>query len=787
MKKLGKKHLSYATTLSNLSVSYQYQGILDKAEELLIKAKDIRKNLKGEKDAFYIQSLNNLGALYHTQNLLDKAEAKYTEAIHLATKVLGEKHSLYAFLCCSLGSIKLSRGDYDQAEELFLKAVSIGKSIQGQDRPYYALYLSNLARLYQIKGLLDKAEPLYQKAKLLANEIVGKYHPLYINGVHDFADLYVNRNNFSQAKKLYEEVSQLIINQTQNNFNHLSEYEKNIFFNTFSKYFNRQASFTLKAYQQDPSLTGWLYNNILVIKNMLFQSTRKMRQRILNSNDDELKRKLQNWQEKRDLLAQFYSLSENKRQQQNIDLHALEEEVNYLEKELSLRASKLKGLQKIKDLTGEKVQSTWQDIQKKLKANEAAIEISRIQYYDNKLIDSVVYIALIVKPDTQGQPEMVVLSEGKFMEGRYFNRYRNALQYQREDLQSYDIYWQKIAERIPGSSKVYFSSDGVYHQINLNTLQNPNTGKYLIEEVDIQLIGSAKSLLKTDQPVQNQQTAILLGRPTYDLNATQHQQVTKNYKAERGTTQDLYNIGEKMALSAFKDLPGTEKETRNIHNKLKTNNWESYLYLQENALEEVVKEAQSPRVLHIATHGFFLEKNTPESTPVSRDNNQLIDLNINYYTRSGASSFSNAHLRQVLQKNPLLRSGIVLTGVSTYAQSPEKYDTEDGILTAYEAMNLNLDDTELLVLSACETGKGDVQNGQGVYGLQRGFQTAGVRTVLMSLWNVNDDATQELMTEFYHQWLSGNSKREAFKIAQLALKSKYPHPYYWGAFVMVGE
>jgi len=173
-------------------------------------------------------------------------------------------------------------------------------------------------------------------------------------------------------------------------------------------------------------------------------------------------------------------------------------------------------------------------------------------------------------------------------------------------------------------------------------------------------------------------------------------------------------------------------------------------------------------VVHFATHGFFLE-DYPEET---------------------LSAMSKTE--QAYYKNPMMRSGIFFSGANkTYSLNTttisQLKDFEDGMLTAYEAMNLNLDNTELVVLSACQTGLGKVKNGEGVFGLQRAFKLAGAKSIIMSLWPVSDDATMELMVNFYNSWTATGDLYTAFKVAQLAVKKKYPEPYYWGAFVLNGR
>jgi CHAT domain-containing protein len=205
-------------------------------------------------------------------------------------------------------------------------------------------------------------------------------------------------------------------------------------------------------------------------------------------------------------------------------------------------------------------------------------------------------------------------------------------------------------------------------------------------------------------------------------------------------------------------LPGTQVEINQI--KAMTPNPE--IFMEDLATEKVLKQIISPMILHIATHGYFLEE------------------------EEGIHSTGESKL---YFPSPLLKAGLILAGAENFLQSgvPVNDEGDDGILTAYEAMNLKLDDTELVVLSACETGLGVVKNGEGVYGLQRAFKMAGARNLIMSLWNVDDAATQELMSTFYAERLNTNDPHIAFRIAQQKIKQKYPHPFYWGAFVLVGD
>ncbi len=222
----------------------------------------------------------------------------------------------------------------------------------------------------------------------------------------------------------------------------------------------------------------------------------------------------------------------------------------------------------------------------------------------------------------------------------------------------------------------------------------------------------------------------------------------------------------------FPRLPGTREEGERVAELLGVRPW-----LESAALEARLKERRSPRVLHLATHGFFLNDQERDPNKESRALEMI-----------GDEASGIGRLAGPLPENPLLRSGLALAGAQSWldgkALPPE---AEDGLLTAEDVTGLDLLDTELVVLSACETGLGEVRTGEGVFGLRRAFIVAGARTLVMSLWKVPDEQTRELMIDFYGRVLSGQGVADALRQAQLAMKEKHPHPYFWGAFICQGN
>ena len=715
--------MPYSIVLNNEAMLFQAIGRFEEAEKSLKEAINIAEKLQSAKSKNHLKFLSNLALLYQQMEKYPEAENIY---LGMETR-LGKTNPDYASMLSNQAALYILMGKEDKVENLLKTAAGIYKTSFGEESPAYAKVISDLGNFYRIRAKYPDALPLLEKALVVREKMLGKNHPHYVQSQEDLAIFHWKNNAPQKAYALYQQAMNQSLQFINTYFPPMSEAEKTKYWDVLSPRFQRFYNFAVEVSSSIPEIINDLFNYQIATKALLLSSTNKVKQSIFNSRDGLLIRDYLTWVDQKEQLARLYAYSKDELKAQKINLDSIERATNAMEKKLSERS---------KDFSEGFSTSTvtFTAIRELLTDKEAVVEIIRMRKYDQQFTGDAKYLALILKKEN-ANPILKVLDNGQQLETRYAKFYRNAVQQRIEDNYSYDQYWARLESDIKGKNTIYFSPDGVYNQINLNTLKNPN-GDFIINRYDLTILGNSKDLiaLKNKKIGAVSKNATILGFPEYG--------------------------GETLA-----PLPGTRAEVEAISAILKTSGYQLNILTGSAATESRVKAVKSPEVLHIATHGYFLED-----------------------VESSGSAFG-VHMENA-NENPLLRSGLMLSGAAktlTGASSPNLESNDNGILTAYEAMNMSLEGTQLIVLSACETGLGDVKAGEGVYGLQRAFLVAGADALIMSLWKVDDAATQQLMKSFYSSWVKLRNKQKAFKQAQLQLMTKYKDPFFWGAFVMVGN
>jgi CHAT domain-containing protein len=720
---LSTNHPSYGTTLSNIGLARQFAGKIEDAKQNYLESKEILEINSKQNSIQYTSVLNSLG-------VLERNERKLEPSL-----------------------------DY------FKKSKEILENMGLQKTAYYPLTLKHIALSYYVQNNHKEAEKYYNEALKVKKQNLGVLHPEYAITTNQFARLQWKLNKHKKAEQYYKETFNNYFHQIEAFFPTMSEQEKSQFYNNKLRLtFEEFNAYAIDQYKKNPALLGDIYDYQLSTKALIMYATGKVRSSIYGSGDQALIQKYEQWISMKEQIAKLYSQPKAEGEKGSL-LDSLIIASNKAEKELSRLSAAFSDVHDQKQIT-------WKDVQKKLKNNEAAIEMIRYREFSpdsgGYFTDKVVYAALIVTPKTKKHPELVLINNGEMLEGRIRRNYRNSIRYRNDESISYNAYWKHIQEKLKDVQTVYFSPDGVYNQLSLLTLKNPDTQKFLIDELDIRRVTNTKDILayKDSKTDFSSSQAYLFGYPNYFKGIEEDkalaiqlaQDISNTVRLDRGLRGSLERHLRSNALLEL--LPGTKVEVETIADLYQDKTIAYNMYLENDAIEETVKSVKNPTTLHIATHGFFMDD--ADEPQINKEDHFV--------------------------QNPLLRSGLIMAGVNSYLTSEDAENHEnDGILTAYEAMNLNLNNTELVVLSACETGLGSVKNGEGVYGLQRAFQIAGAKAVIMSLWNVDDEATQELMTTFYKEWLISGDKKAAFKAAQLALKEKYTYPFYWGAFILIGD
>ncbi|MBS1680967.1 MAG: CHAT domain-containing protein [Bacteroidetes bacterium] len=715
---VGDQSQEYATVLNNQAIFFSKIGRLDQAIEKQKGSISILEahNKSDSRDAVGFQS--NLALLYQQTGKYAEAEAIYLK-LENSLKTFKD-NPYYAGVLDNLGLLYLQMNKLDKVESYFQRAADTYKS--RNQMPGYAKVLNDLGNFYRIQGRFDEAEAKLSESLSVRSTTLDSKHPDYVKSEEDLGILYWKKGDHTKAYTYWQSALTKSLEFVDRFFPPMSEFEKTKYWDVLQPRFQRFFNYCLDAQATNPAIVNDLYNYQIATKALLLNSTNKIKQAILGSGNTELIKEYTAWLDKKETLARYYSLSKDELADQKIDLPALEQEANAMERSLSQKSSDFANGYTNEKITFDKVASLLAD-------HEALVELIRIRSYDKDFTADSKYVALVLTKNST--PKMVVLDNGNQLETRYAKFYRNAIQQKLDDKYSYDQFWARIDPAVAGKKTIYISPDGVYNQINLNTLKKTG-GDFIINKYSLALIGNSKDLIeiKKQRETVAKKDAFLLGFPNYG-----------------GTT-----------IAA---LPGTKTEVESISKILKTTGYLVSLSEQNDASEAKIKSLNGPAYVHIATHGYF-----------QQDAEGAVGVT--------AESAKN---------NPLLKSGLLLAGAAKTMSGemlPNLESNDNGVLTAYEAMNLNLNGTDLIVMSACETGLGDVRAGEGVYGLQRAFIVAGAKTLVMSLWRVDDAATQALMTSFYTNLSKGVNKMKAFKTAQQQLMLKYKEPYYWGAFVMVG-
>lgn len=718
--------MGYSILLNNKAMLYEQTGryklaVAHQQECIAIAEKEL-----SSKGADFARFKINLGLLYQDQKQYDKAESMYTEVLRLKEKRFGKRHQDYAAVQNHLASLYMVTNRTELVAPLLSSSADIYKSKLGEQHPAYAATLVNLGKYYYLTEQADQALEHFKLALAVYQQNFGEYNPNYIDVLHQLGLTYWAMDDSPSASTYFNSSIAKTINLLENYFPAMSENEKANYWATTRPRLLEYYNFAIAQASTDPVHLTTAYELQLTTKGLLLNSTTKVKNQILESKNASLIELYETWVDGKEKLATYYTYSKAQLEEQNIDLPAMEREVNALERKLNQRSNAFAAGYKLP-------QTKVADVRAQLKPGEAAVEIIAVPAFQKSLQQRNRYLFVIVKPD-QDKLDWVVLENGADLEGKFANAYRKQIAFKTADEYSYAQYWKPVQQRLAGVSKAYISLDGIYHQINLGSLQMAE-GQYLLDRLKLRIVASTRNLSTMGTDV-GRRNAVLVGAPNYGTKGT------------------------------IAPLPGTKTEVENIMAMMISGGRTTSLLTGDLASERSIKsEISKPKILHIATHGFFLQ-DLPENT-----DKDVFGVSL-----------------EVAKENPLLRAGLMLSGAEAameQASPKEVRDADNGILTAYEAMLLDLSGTELVVLSACETGLGEVRAGEGVYGLQRAFQIAGAQSIIMSLWKVNDEATQLLMTRFYQNWLRGDNRFTAFEKAQLSLKEQFPEPYYWGAFVMM--
>ena len=759
---LGPRHPDTVTSLNNLAVVYKVTGAYVQAHSLLEEVLAITKETLGPRHFDTARSLNNLAQLYTTIGACALAKPLYEEALAIRKQVLGPRHPDTVLSLGSLASNYYCTGAYGRAQTLLEEALAMGKQIHGPQHPATAITLSDLALVNHATGAHGQAQSLLEEALAIQEQVLGPQHPEKARTHSNLAILAWGQEEWADALQHLHSAADIEETNLRSLLAVGDESRKRAYMDMLKTSTAAAVSFVVAAASHAPAATSLGLEVVLQRKGRVMDVLAESFSRIRASASPE----------DQTLWAQYVATQTDwatltmsgpgplSVAQYRERLAELEQQVEALVKKMSDRSGQFRAVLE---------PVTMAQVQQALPPHAVLIEWIQYRPFSPKTVKKELawgisrYAAYVLK--SSGDPVLVDVGEAEAIETKVSDLLA-ALRHPGGSptllAQELDqLLLQPLRSYIGSVDQLFISPDGQLNLLPFGVLQDAS-GQYLADQYDVTYLTSGRDLLRPAPPAEASRPSLLVADPDFDATAPAPHTTTTSTSTRRSADMDRSGI-------RFKRLEGTVKEAEDLGPLLKLA--PSQVLTKARATEGAVKQAQSPRILHIATHGFFLP-NLPETFNA---------------TSRGAAMDLDQPLPAPSGENPLLRSGLVLAGANQ-----RRSGNDDGVLTALEVSSFDLTGTQLAVLSACETAVGDVQNGEGVYGLRRALVLAGVRTQVVSLWKVDDTATQVFMGHYYRYVLDGIGRSAALRLTQQDMrknpkKPEWADPYYWAAFVAIGD
>ncbi|WCL80179.1 CHAT domain-containing protein [Saprospira sp. CCB-QB6] len=682
----------------------------------------------------------------------------------------------------------LEEGEYEQAYDIFKRIMTYEDNSKLLDFKYDASLQQALAYYYDLMYEDEKAKKYQEMA------LKGLKDPTELADLHlQIASFYQKRNQLPLAEKHYRQALNIDLKRLEDSYNDLPEEERLEFLRPLAKRLN--AFFLFVAENPQPDLVQTALNAHFRVKGLALETSSNIRQVIYASDNVVLQNNFEEMQNLKKELARLLSLSPKERKAEGVQLTTLEKEIKDLEERISRDSKALRTV-----FEQQNQQLNLAQLKQRLGPNEVAIDFLRLERSDEYGNISAQYYGMLMRPEWES-PKMIPLCLESELAMSLQNEVSPAgLNYITDDLESNNLYfmlWEPMEKELEGAKTIHLCPTGLLAKIAFATLRVDDFSRLrLMDRHDIVYHSAMRDLLRKQTASQKAKIS-LIGGVKFDLSqaeleiVAEAQDVELPFEKIRMGRLDIPDFGafNEEALAAnlpepkagasrgedFLYLKGTEREVNEIAQQFQQESWQVNKIMGLNALEETVVEhinKEEPQILHLATHGYFFPAKKLET-----------DLRKALAQKQKEKTFEE-RLAEI--ENPLFRSGLALTNINYVWKGRAPIEgLADGIFSAYEVSNLNLFQTELVVLSACETGRGDIDNNEGIMGLQRAFKMAGAQRLVISLWKVPDAQTSELMQRFYRHYLSLGDYHKAFRLAQDEMRKQYRNPYYWAAFILL--